>query len=122
MGKGIIKTHKDLDVWNKAMELVEKLYRITSNFPKDELFGLTSQIRRSAISIPCNIAEGAARKSKKEFIKFLYVAMGSLAELETQLLLAKKLNFINDDISLSDIESIRKMILGLIRYLRDGHE
>lgn len=122
MGKEIIKTHKDLDVWNKAMELVEKLYRITSNFPKDELFGLTSQIRRSAISIPCNIAEGAARKSKKEFIKFLYVAMGSLAELETQLLLAKKLNFINDDISLSDIESIRKMILGLIRYLRDGHE
>lgn len=122
MGKGIIKTHKDLDVWNKAMELVEKLYRITSNFPKDELFGLTSQIRRSAISIPCNIAEGAARKSKKEFIKFLYVAMGSLAELETQLLLAKKLNFINDDMSLSDIESIRKMILGLIRYLRDGHE
>lgn len=122
MSDRMIKTHKDLDVWNKAMELVERLYHITSTFPKEELFGLTSQIRRSAISIPCNIAEGAARRSKKEFINFLYVAMGSLAELETQLLLAKRLNFINDDISLSDIESIRKMILGLIRYLKEGHE
>lgn len=83
-----IKTHKDLDVWNKAMAFAEKIYHLTKNFPKEEQFGLTSQIRRSAISIASNIAEGAARNSEKEFIQFLYVAMGSLSEIETQLLLA----------------------------------
>ncbi len=118
MGDGNIKTHKDLDVWNKAMELVEKIYHITSEFPKEKQFGLTAQIRRSAISIPSNIAEGAARNSKKEFIQFLYVAIGSLSEVETQLLLAKRLTFINENKLLNDIESIRRMLLGLIKFLK----
>lgn len=113
-----IKTHKDLDVWNRAMEFTEKAYKLTAEFPKEEQFGLISQIRRSAISIPSNIAEGAARNSDKEFIQFLYVAMGSLSEIETQLLLAKRLTFIKDITILDDLESIRKMLLGLIKFLK----
>ena len=74
-----MKSHKDLDVWNKAMELTENIYSLSARFPKKEQYGLISQIRRSAISIPSNIAEGAARNSKKEFIQFLYIAMGSLS-------------------------------------------
>ena len=79
-----IKTHKDLDVWNDAMELVTNIYKLTKSFPKDELYGLTSQMRRSAVSVPSNIAEGAARKNKAEFIQFLHIALGSSSELETQ--------------------------------------
>lgn len=126
--ENIIKTHKNLDVWNKAMEFAEKIYCITINFPKEEQFGLISQIRRSAISVPTNIAEGSARNSDKEFVQFLYVALGSLSEIETQLLLAKRLKFINkkeNDVFdvFNDIESIRKMLLGLIRFLkREKHD
>jgi four helix bundle protein len=125
MGNGIktkqpknIRTHKDLDVWNKSMELAEKLYNLTTNFPKDEQYGLISQIRRSAVSIPSNIAEGAARNSNKEFVQFLYIALGSLSEIETQLLLANRLKFIQEATLLDDIESIRKMLLGLIKFLK----
>jgi four helix bundle protein len=118
MGNEKIKTHKDLDVWNKAMGITEKVYKLTETFPKEEQFGLISQIRRSAISIPSNIVEGAARNSDKEFIQFLYVAMGSLSEIETQLLLAKRLTFIKDLTILDDLESTRKMLLGLIKFLK----
>lgn len=113
-----IRTHKDLDVWNKSMELAEEIYQLTKGFPREERFGLTSQIRRSAISIPSNIAEGAARSSKREFIQFLYVAMGSLSEVETQLLLAKRLTFLSGADIFIKIESIRRMLLGLIRHLK----
>ncbi len=113
-----MKTHKDLDVWNKSMELAEKIYIVTKQFPKEEQFGLISQIRRSAISVPSNIAEGAARNSGKEFIQFLYVAMGSLSEIETQLLLANRLAFLSEMGIFDDIESIRKMLLGLIRFVK----
>jgi four helix bundle protein len=113
-----IKTHKDLDVWNKSMEFTEKIYQLTRNFPKEEQFGLTNQIRRSALSIPSNIAEGAARNSKKEFIQVIYVALGSLSEIETQLLLAKQLTFMGEVSIFDDVESIRKMLLGLIRFLK----
>ena len=89
-----LKTHKDLDVWKKAMSLVKEVYEITACFPREEAYGLVSQIKRAAVSIPSNIAEGAARNSNKEFIQFLYVSLGSLAELETQLLLSKELGFI----------------------------
>jgi four helix bundle protein len=118
MSNGQVRTHKDLDVWNKAMELAEKLYSLTTKFPKEERYGFTFQIRRSAVSIPSNIAEGAARNSNKEFIQFLYVAMGSLAEIETQLLLAKRLKLINESDVFNDMESIRKMLLGLIKFLK----
>ena len=113
-----MKTHKDLDVWNKSMEFAEQAYRLTRTFPKEEQFGLVSQIRRSAVSIPSNIAEGAARNSSKEFMQFLYVAMGSLSEIETQLLLAKRLTFFGEENIFDDIESIRRMLLGLIRFMK----
>jgi four helix bundle protein len=79
-----MKTHKDLEVWKNSIKLVTTIYTVTKSYPKEELFGLTNQMRRSAVSIPSNIAEGAARNSKKEFIQFLHIARGNLAELETQ--------------------------------------
>jgi len=76
--------HKDLDVWKRSMDLVQLIYEYTKLFPKEEMYGLTSQMRRAAVSIPSNIAEGAARKGDKEFIQFLMLSLGSLSELETQ--------------------------------------
>ena len=87
-----LKTHKDLDVYQTSMELVTDIYHLTKSFPWEEQYGLTSQIRRSAVSVPSNISEGAARKNKPEFIQFLYIALGSLSELETQLIISKNLN------------------------------
>jgi len=115
-----IITHKDLNVWNDAMELVTDIYRLTKSFPKEELYGLTSQIRRSAVSVPSNIAEGAARKNKTEFIQFLYIALGSLSELETQLIISKNLNY-SETISslLSKVTDIRKMTFGLIKSIKN---
>lgn len=118
MGDGIMRTHKDLDVWKESMKLVMEVYKLTKIFPKDEIYTLVSQIRRSAISIPSNIAEGAARNSQKEFIQFLYIALGSLAELETQLLLAKDLEYIKNSTIDEAVVKQRKMILGLLRYLK----
>lgn len=88
-----IKTHNDLKVWQESINLVKLLYKLTQSFPKNEEYGLTSQLKRSVISVPSNIAEGSARGYKREFIQFLYVALGSLSELETQLYIAKELNF-----------------------------
>ncbi len=113
-----IKTHKDLDVWKESMALVKEVYKLTENFPKEETFGLASQMRRAAVSIPSNIAEGAARNSDKEFIQFLHVSLGSLAELETQLLLSRELGFAKDEKLNGSVEQIRRMLLGLIKYLR----
>jgi len=113
-----IKTHKDLDVWKEAMTLVKEVYKLTANFPKEEAYGLVSQIRRAAVSIPSNIAEGAARNSNKEFIQSLYVSLGSLAELETQLLLSRELGFLRNDQISGGIERIRKMLLGLIKHVK----
>ena len=93
---GTTKTHKDLDVWKKAMELAKEIYLLTSNFPKEEIYGLSSQMRRASVSIPSNIAEGAARNSDKEFARFLYISLGSLSELDTQIILSKDLGFINE--------------------------
>jgi four helix bundle protein len=109
-----VKSHRDLLVWKKAIDLVEELYKLTDNFPKSELYGLTSQIRRAAVSIPSNIAEGAGRNSNKEFMHFLYIALGSLSEVETQLIIAKRLDYI-DDIRENKLSEIRRMLLGLIK-------
>ena len=114
-----VSTHKDLDVWRKAMDFVTELYKQTANFPKVELYGLSSQMRRAAVSIPSNIAEGAARKSNKEFIQFLYIALGSSAELDTQLIIAKNLNFIDVTVFEKmnvDQDEISRMLVGLIKY------
>jgi four helix bundle protein len=89
------RPHEDLDVWQEAMALVESIYACSSRFPDSERFGLTSQIRRSAVSIPSNIAEGAARKSRPELIRFLSIARGSLSELDTQLQIAVRLKFVD---------------------------
>jgi four helix bundle protein len=113
-----MKNHKDLDVWKKSMLLAEQIYNLTKDFPTDEKYGLISQMKRAVISIPSNIAEGAARKGNKEFVQFMYIAMGSLSELETQILLSQRLQFVNSvDNYLDQIEKIKQMLFGLIRYI-----
>ncbi len=117
-----MKSHKDLDVWNRAIDLVTIIYDVTKKFPKAEIYGITNQIRRAAVSIPSNIAEGAARKHAKEFVQFLYVLLGSASELETQLLISKNLKFLSNDVSENiqkEIDAIRKMIIGLIHSLEN---
>ena len=119
--KSKMVTHKDLDIWKMSMELVQVIYKLTENFPKNEQFGLTSQLRRAAISIPSNIAEGSARNGNKEFIQFCYISLGSLSELETQIIIASNLNFIQKIQSneiLDNIELIRKKLLNFIKYLK----
>jgi four helix bundle protein len=111
-------THKDLDVWKMGLDIVEKIYRITERFPKDEQFGLTSQLRRSAVSIPSNIAEGAARNSKREYLQYLYISLGSLAEAETQLIIAHRLKYLNDDDVMENIEHIRRKLLNFIKHIK----
>jgi len=114
-----LQTHKNLKVWQESKELVTLIYALTSKFPKEEVYSITAQIKRAAISIPSNIAEGAARNSNKEYIHFLYIALGSVAELDTQLILAKDLNFINENDfnEITDkLDSIGKMLSGLIKY------
>lgn len=113
-----MKTHKDLDIWKKGIEFVVEIYKTTANFPKEELYGLTSQMRRAVISYPSNIAEGAARFSKKEFIQFLYISLGSLSEVETQLIIASRLKYLTNTELLEDIEVLRRMTLNFIKYLK----
>lgn len=113
-----IKTHKDLEIWQLGIEFVTHIYKITTNFPKEELYGLTSQMRISAISIPSNIAEGAARNSNKEFLQFLYISLGSLSELETQLIISKNLKF-QDNPNLEIIEKLRRKLLNFIKYKKN---
>ncbi len=118
--EGKIKSFKDLRIWQKGIEVVADSYQLTKNFPKEELYGLTSQIRRSSVSIPSNIAEGFKRYHNKEYKQFLFIALGSLAELETQLIIAEKLNFVNlqdlQNVS-SKIEYLSKMISSLMKKL-----
>lgn len=115
-----MKTHKDLTVWQKSIDFVTLIYEITSKFPPEEKFGLSNQLRRASVSVPSNISEGAARKGKTEFKQYLYIALGSASEIETQLMIAKNLNFISNDlyIKLNDeIVEIRKMLNGLIKSI-----
>jgi four helix bundle protein len=98
------------------MHFVTALYELTQQFPSDERFGLTNQIRRACVSIPSNIAEGSARHSNKEFIQFLYMALGPASEVETQLLIAKNLHYVHSiDPLYNDLQSIKRMLLGLIK-------
>lgn len=113
--------HKDLQVWQKGIELVKLVYANTQMFPKEELFGLVSQMRRAAISIPSNIAEGYGRCSSKECERFLYISLGSVSELETQLIISKELGYIDSNIyqSLDNlINQIIKMLSALIKSLK----
>ncbi len=114
-----MKNHKDLDVWQLSMDLVTDIYKLTYEFPKEELYGLSNQMRRAAVSIPSNIAEGAARNSKKEFIQFLHISLGSLAEVETQLIISNNLGFASGlDAFLGKVDRVKKMLNGLIFHLK----
>lgn len=115
------RQHRKLDVWKMAMDFVKEIYQVTESFPKSEIYGLTSQMRRSAISIPSNLAEGAARKGGKEFKQFLNIAQGSISELDTQIDLALMLNLIEKDLydTLIDrLNVISKMLYGLSRSIK----
>ncbi|WP_346770166.1 four helix bundle protein [Bacteroides ndongoniae] len=115
-----IKTHKDLLVWKKSIDLVEQIYTFTKQFPKEELYGITNQMRRCAVSIPANIAEGSGRKNKAEFIQFLHIALGSASELETHLIISQRLGFLSSnsyDEIMNALNEIIKMICGLINSL-----
>ncbi len=110
--------HRDLEAWKEAMSLAEAVYAVTAMFPPAELYGLTSQMRRAAVSVPSNISEGAARNSKREFFHFLGVALGSLAELETQIILSERLGYAAESSLLARLGRVRALVLGLKRSLR----
>jgi len=116
------RPHRKLDVWKRSMGFVKDIYQATESFPKSEIYGLTSQMRRAAISIPSNLAEGAARKGAKEFKQFLNIAQGSISELDTQIELGLILNYIDSQVYeglMKDPNVISKMLFGLSRSL-DG--
>jgi four helix bundle protein len=117
------KPHHKLVVWKRSLVFVTAIYRMTAQFPPEERFGLVSQMRRAAISIPSNIAEGAARNTHKEFTNFLYIAQGSASELETQMLISRELGFVDmadTDGLLSELDEISKMIIGLQKSLNSS--
>jgi four helix bundle protein len=116
------RPHHDLDVWKRSMKFVRKIYSLTESFPDHEKFGLVQQMRRSATSIPANIAEGAGRRSRKDFGNFLGIAQGSNSELETQLLVSLDLGYSEEDHVLgllSELNEISKMIIGLQKSLKE---
>jgi four helix bundle protein len=118
---GEIRSHRDLNVWRLGMEIAERIYALTQSFPNEEKFGITNQLRRAAASVPANVAEGNGRDSTKEYLRFLSIAVGSLAEIETFLELAVRLHFgdrdkINELVDLIGEE--RRMLRGLQRSLR----
>ena len=120
-----IQSYRELGVWQKAMTLAEECYRTTRAFPKDELFGMTSQIRRAAASIPANIAEGQGRQSTKEFLRFLSISRGSLKELETHLILCQLVGLLSDEqleslLNLTD--EISRMLSGLRKSLEQRRD
>ena len=115
----MIRTHRDLRVWKAAIELVRNVYTVTSSFPKEELYGLTSQMRRAAVSVPANIAEGAARKGSKELIHFLSIASGSLAELDALLEIAKETGIMNDAEKIRvKIDEVSALVLALAKSIK----
>ncbi len=120
-----IKSFRDLHVWQKSKVLVKTIYTISNSFPKDEIYGLTNQLRRSAVSVPSNIAEGYGRGSRTDYLRFLKIASGSLFELETQIEIACDLEFI-DQLTrqrvISDSNEIERMLASLIKKLTDKYD
>jgi four helix bundle protein len=114
----MVKSYRDLVAWQKSMTLVKEVYNLTKAFPKEEQFGLTSQLKRAVISVPSNIAEGSSKKSTADFIRFLNISYGSLAEVGTQIEIAEMLNFINKQEEIYKlIDEVEKIISGLINSL-----
>jgi four helix bundle protein len=114
-----INSFRDLNIWKKGVEIVEDIYKITKFLPKDELYGLTSQMRRCAVSIPSNVAEGFARKHNKEYKQLLHIALGSCAELETQIEIAHRLRYIDREKKdlLDKLNHVSRMIMNLLKRL-----
>ncbi len=120
-----IRPHKKLKVWQKVIELGMEIYKITEKYPQEEKFGLTAQMRRAAISIGSNIAEGAGRQSKKEFLLFLYFARGSISELDTQIEISTQLGYLKKETKRqleNSLEEVSKMLSGLINNLKRRKE
>ena len=116
----MLKNYKELKVWQKAYRLCLEIYRVTRNFPREEIYGLTSQIRRAAVSVPSNIAEGYGRQTTREYIQSLYIAYGSNCELETQILLSGDLGYVeaqNFERLQREVEDIERMLKALIKSL-----
>lgn len=116
-----MRPHQKLDAWSKSVDLVVGVYKATNSFPKEERYGLTSQIRRAGISIPANIAEGAGRYSRKEFAHFLSNAQGSASELETELIIAHRLGYLSEALFsklITELQRIGRLITGLTRHIR----
>ena len=117
-----IQSYRDLKVWQQGMDLAEGCYLATRQFPRDELYGMISQIRRASASIPANVSEGYGRKSRNEYIQFLYIAQGSLKELETHLLLSQRVKLASKEVIiplLTQCESVGRLLTGLIRALEN---
>ena len=117
-----MRVHHRLDVWQRSIDFAENVYKTVGAFPKSEEYGLGSQLRRAAISIPSNIAEGAARQTRKEFVQFLYIAAGSASEIDTQLTLAARLGYVSAEVKAAldgELEIVSKMISSLINSQRD---
>ena len=114
---------ENLEVWKKSIILAKEVYSLVKFFPKEENYALSDQVRRSAVSIPSNIAEGSGRNSSKEFTQFLYIALGSINELETQLIIAKEVGYLNDINGIrKKILKIKKMLNSLITSIKKNHE
>ena len=114
------KSYRDLEVWQRSMRLAKRVYQATQKFPSDERFGLTNQLRRASVSVPSNLAEGHARFGPGEFSRFISIAMGSVAEIETQILLSTDLGYLTVELSreiLEDLETIGKMLRGLAKSI-----
>ena len=110
--------YKDMEVWKESMTLALMVYKLTERFPKTELYGLISQIRRCSVSIPSNIAEGSVKFSNKETLRFVEISIGSLAELDTQLLLSKDLDYHTEEAVFNQIKKVNALLLGLKKYLK----
>jgi four helix bundle protein len=118
--KPVVRSYRDLVVWQNAISLAKAVYQLTQNFPKQETYALADQIRRAAVSVPSNIAEGQARKAPTDFKRFLHIALGSLAEVDTQLILAQEFGYLTkEDVDVMDtqIQDLRKKLYALINSL-----
>ncbi len=115
------RSYRDLDVWRHSIDFVKEVYRVTGKFPPSEIYGLTNQVRRAAVSIPSNIAEGQGRNSSKEFRQFMSIALGSVAEVETQLIIAKAINYLTDgelNPLLDSLDIVKKMLKSLSKSIK----
>ncbi len=118
-----VNSYEDLVVWQKSIDLVITIYKMVKNLPREELYSLSDQIRRAAVSIPSNIAEGQQRQSSKEFLKFLSIAKGSLGELKTQMIICNRLGFISEDQTtplLNECDTIGRMLNGLMNKISES--